>query len=76
MKSLKDILYTIQMKINLEDKNMKNVNIELSKKEIRLINEACEFFMSELEEDSSFESPNKEKYYDLWDIRNKVMNKI
>ena len=52
------------------------MNIELDKKEIRLINEACDFFMSELKEDSTFENPNTNKYYDLWDIRNKIMNKI
>lgn len=55
---------------------MKNINIELSKKEIKLINEACEFFMDEVKEDSTFENPNNDKFYDLWDIRNKVMDKI
>ena len=55
---------------------MKNINIELSKKEIILINEACEFFMDELKEDSTFENTNNNKFYDLWDIRNKVMDKI
>tara|TARA_R100000152_G_C6639431_1_gene84525 strand:- start:282 stop:467 length:186 start_codon:yes stop_codon:yes gene_type:complete len=57
------------MKMNLEDKNMK---IELNRKEIKLINEACEFFMDELKEDSTFENPNNKKFYDLWDIRNKI----
>jgi len=52
------------------------MKVKLSKKEIRLINEACEFFMRELKEYSSFENTNKEKYYDLWNIRNKVMDEI
>jgi len=34
MKSLKDILYQIKMKMNLEDKNMK---VELTQKEIDII---------------------------------------
>ena len=59
---------------------MKNIKItletHLSKKEIILINEACEFFMDELKEDSTFENTNNNKFYDLWDIRNKVMDKI
>lgn len=55
---------------------MKNVNVELSKKEIRLINEACEWWMDEVKENSTFENPNNDKFYDLWDIRNKIMNKI
>ena len=60
----------------LKIKIVKMINIELSKKEIRLINEACEFFMDEVKEDSTFENPNNDKFYDLWDIRNKVMDKI
>lgn len=55
---------------------MKNVNVELSKKEIRLINEACEWWMDEVKENSTFENSNDDKFYDLWDIRNKLMNKI
>ena len=48
------------------------MNIELNKKEVELINEACEFFMSELYGDSTFENPNYMKYYDVWDIRIKI----
>ena len=47
-------------------------NIQLNRKEIKLINEACEFFMEMLKDDSTFENPNNEKFYDLWDIRNKI----
>lgn len=47
-------------------------NIQLNRKEIGLINEACEFFMDELKEESPFENLNNEKFYDLWDIRNKI----
>jgi len=47
-------------------------NIQLNKKEIQLINEACEFFMEMLKDDSTFENPNDKKFYDLWDIRNKI----
>ena len=46
--------------------------VKLSTKEIKLINEACEFFMEELREDLDFENSNKNKFYDLWDIRNKI----
>tara|TARA_B100001287_G_scaffold181762_1_gene153297 strand:- start:1702 stop:1875 length:174 start_codon:yes stop_codon:yes gene_type:complete len=46
--------------------------IKLSIKEIKLINEACEFLMQELREDSDFENSNKDKFYDLWDIRDKI----
>lgn len=48
------------------------MNIELNKVERELINEACEFFMDELREDSTFENSNSHKFYDLWDIRNKL----
>ena len=47
-------------------------NIQLNTKEIELINEACEFFMEILKDDSTFENPNDKKFYDLWDIRNKI----
>ena len=46
--------------------------IKLSTKEIKLINEACEFYMEQLKEDSTFEISNKDKFYDLWDIRDKI----
>jgi hypothetical protein len=48
------------------------MNVELNEIERKLINEACEFFMDELREDSIFENPNHKKFYDLWDIRNKL----
>jgi|TARA_B100000902_G_scaffold267501_1_gene253536 hypothetical protein len=46
--------------------------VTLSKKEIELINESCEYFMQILKDDSTFENPNNKKFYDLWDIRNKI----
>ena len=48
--------------------------VKLNKKEIELINESCEFFMEILKDDSTFENPNDKKFYDLWDIRNKIKN--
>ena len=46
--------------------------VTLSKKEIELINESCEYFMQILKDDSTFENPNNKKFSDLWDIRNKI----
>ena len=46
--------------------------LKLNKKEIELIIESCEFFMEMLKEDSTFEISNKDKFYDLWDIRDKI----
>ena len=48
------------------------MNIDLNKKEIELINEACEWWMDEVKENSTFENPNNKKFYELWDIRNKL----
>ena len=48
------------------------MKVELTQREIKLINEACEWWMSELRENSTFENPNDEKYYEFWDIRNKI----
>ena len=48
--------------------------VKLNKKEIELINESCEFFMEILKDDSTFEISNNKKFYDLWDIRNKIKN--
>lgn len=54
-------------------------NIQLNTKEVELINEACEFFMDQLkmdhQEGQNWEKSNNKKFYDLWDIRNKVKRK-
>ena len=50
------------------------MKVELTQKEIELINESCEFFMEILKDDSTFEISNNKKFYDLWDIRNKIKN--
>ena len=51
------------------------MNVDLNKKEIELINEACEWWMDEVKENSTFENPNNKKFYELWDIRNKLKAK-
>jgi len=53
-------------------KKINNMNVDLNKKEIELINEACEWWMDEVKENSTFENPNNKKFYQLWDIRNKL----
>tara|TARA_R110002012_G_scaffold116621_2_gene264337 strand:+ start:118 stop:300 length:183 start_codon:yes stop_codon:yes gene_type:complete len=53
-------------------KNKAMKTVTLNKKEIELINESCEYFMEILKDDSTFENPNNKKFYDLWDIRNKI----
>ena len=53
----------------MEDKNIK---VELTQREVELINEACEWWMDEVKENSTFENSNNKKFYELWDIRNKL----
>lgn len=48
------------------------MKIELTQREIELINEACEWWMSELRENSTFEISNNKEFYEFWDIRNKI----
>tara|TARA_R100001463_G_scaffold24828_1_gene59100 strand:+ start:673 stop:837 length:165 start_codon:yes stop_codon:yes gene_type:complete len=46
--------------------------VELSKQEISHILLSCETLMEQLKDDSTFENPNTERFYELWDIRNKL----
>ena len=48
------------------------MKVELTQREIELINEACEWWMSELKENSTFVISNNKKYYEYWDIRDKI----
>jgi len=48
------------------------MKVELTEREIELINEACEWWMSELRENSTFEISNNKEFYEFWDIRNKI----
>ena len=41
------------------------MKVKLSKKEIRLINEACEFFMRELKEYSSFDNSALDEKFNI-----------
>tara|TARA_R110000772_G_scaffold88687_3_gene184083 strand:- start:1622 stop:1798 length:177 start_codon:yes stop_codon:yes gene_type:complete len=45
---------------------------KLNLKEISNIILACESLMEQLKDDATWEIDNKERYYDLWDIRNKL----
>ena len=57
----------------MEDKNIK---VELTQREVELINEACEWWMGELKENSTFEISNNKKFYEFWDIRDKITGTI
>ena len=46
--------------------------VTLSKKEIELINESCEYFMEILKDDSTFENPNN-KILLIIDLHKKVL---
>tara|TARA_R110000823_G_scaffold27456_1_gene79913 strand:+ start:292 stop:459 length:168 start_codon:yes stop_codon:yes gene_type:complete len=51
---------------------MSKLKTELNLKEISNIILACETLMEQLKDDITWEIDNKEQYYDLWDIRNKL----
>ena len=48
------------------------MKIELNIQERSNLKLACETLMEQLKDDSTWEIDNKEKYYQLWDLREKL----
>ena len=48
------------------------MKIELNKKEVKDILEGLDMFRSQLKEDSTFELSNQDRFYEVWDLMDKL----
>ena len=65
------------IKLNKKVRSMNRINkLKFNRKEIQLINEACQWWVEELKEDSTFENPNNKKYYALLNTIDKLKHAL